>query len=315
MNNKRVLITGAAGFIGANLVRELLGQGARVHAIVRPATKLWRFAGIASELTLHTGDLTDGERLREIVGEVRPEIIFNLAARGIVHSERNRWETVRTNVLCTANLLEVTSQIDYQRLVHVGSSTEYGANSKPMKESDRLEPLTLFGASKAAASLLCQQVSRTEKRPIVVLRPFSVYGHWEPPTRLIPTAILAVLRNQTIDLTSPRYRRDFIFVEDVTEACILAALSDKAVGQILNIGTGRQWNNEEVVSMVQDVLGQKVEVRVGNFPPRVSDTDNWVSDTRKTRRLLSWEPHHSLHSGIEKSAAWFRQRLSAYGVS
>jgi nucleoside-diphosphate-sugar epimerase len=262
-----------------------------------------------------SGRPTHYEKLQETINEIRPEIIFHLAVHRAHLSQRDRWETLQTNILGTTNLLEATMPLNYQRFVHIGSSLEYGVRKRPLKESDRLEPVTFFGATKAAAALLCQQFARANRLPIVVLRLFSVYGYWEAPTRLVPTGIMAALRDREIALTTPGYRRDFVFVEDVVEACLLSLQAERVVGEVINVGSGQQWSNEEVVEMVQAVSGQKVKVRAGEYPPRPSDTTNWVADNRKAKRLLGWKPRHTLRNGLEKTIAWFRLHQEAYADS
>lgn len=311
---KRVLVTGAAGFVGANLTRELIHCGADVHALVRPSTRLWRIEEIIPRLTMHSVDLTHLSRLQEIVNKVQPEVIFHLAVHRPAATSQDRLATFQANVMGTFNLLEATIPLEYRRFIYLGGSLEYGPRKRPLQESDRLEPTTFYGATKGASTLLCQQVARANHRPIVVLRLFSVYGYWEPPTRLIPTAIMAAFRNQEIALTAPGYRRDLIFVEDVVEACLLAVEAQKAIGEIINVGSGEQWSNEQVVEMVQVVSSRRFGVRVGEYPARPSDTTHWVADNRKGQELLGWRPRHTLRSGLEKTIAWFRLHREAYEV-
>ncbi len=313
LQGSRVLVTGAAGFVGANLVSELVRGGTEVHALVRPRTDLWRIRELIPKLKLLQVDLTDCQELQRTVKRVRPEVIFHLAASGGHPGQQSeREETLRSSILGTANLLEAVTPFNFQRLVHIGSSLEYGVKNEPLKESDRPEPSTFRGAAKAAATLLCQQFAGANRRPVVVLRLFSVYGYWEASTRLVPAAILAALRDQEIALTPPGYRRDFIFVEDVIEACLLALQTEKVLGEIINVGSGEQWSNEEVVDMIQAASGHRVRVQVGAYPPRVSDTHHWVADIRKAKELLGWETRHTLRRGLEKTIAWFRLHQDIY---
>jgi nucleoside-diphosphate-sugar epimerase len=312
LRGKRVLVTGASGFIGANLTRKLLYNGADIHALIRPNPNLWRIEEIIPRITLHQVDLTDFEMLRETVNQIQPEVIFHLAAGRASTSFQDRLATLQANIFGTFNLLEATTPLNYLRFIHIGSSLEYGTRRRPLKESDRLEPKTFFGVNKAAATLLCQQFAQANQRPIVLLRLFSVYGYWESPTRLIPTAIMAALRNQEIALTPPGYHRDLIFIEDVLDACLRALQAEGVAGEIINVGSGQQWSNEQVVEMVQTISGQKVSVRVGEYPARASDATYWVSDKRKAKRSLGWEPRHTLHEGLKKTIAWFRLHQKAY---
>jgi nucleoside-diphosphate-sugar epimerase len=311
-DGRSVLVTGAAGFIGANLTRGLIQRGARVHAVVRATTELWRIEQVLPSIAVHTADLTDARALDSIVEEIRPEVIYHLAAPGgHPRSREGREQMLRTAVEGTANLLEATATLPHLRFVHVASSLEYGPRVRPLAETDALRPTTFRGAAKAAATLLCQQAARSHGQPIVVLRLFSVYGYWERG-RLIPAAILAALRGRPLSLTSPGYRRDLVFVEDVVEACAKAVERDNVVGEIVNVGSGEQWSNEEVVETVQALCGMQVPVHVGAHPPSCSDTDHWVADIRKAKELLGWEPRHMLRPGLERTIAWFRSNEELY---
>jgi UDP-glucose 4-epimerase len=301
---RRVLVTGASGFIGANLTRTLLDSGAHIHALVRQTTDLWRMEQILSQVKLHRVDLLDRVLLREIVCKIEPEIIFHLAVSRAESSAEQRWATLQTNVSGTFNLLEITSALSDCHFVCVSSSMEYGARKRPLQESDYPQPTTLFGATKAASTLLCQQFARASGRSIVVLRPFLVYGYWESPERFIPKAMMSAIQNREIALTQPGYRRDWLFVEDVVEACLLAAQAANLTGEIINVGSGEQWSNEEIVAMVESVSGQTLRTRRGEHPARAWDTTCWVADTHKARQLLAWEPKHSLRAGLEKTLAW-----------
>ncbi len=306
VRDRRVLVTGAAGFIGANLVKRLLREGAQVHVLVRPTTHLWRIEGDLPALVLHVADLTEGERLRSAVEAARPDVVFHLAAPGgHPTTPPARVEFLASAVIGTANLLEALAPLDCQRLVVAGSALEYGPKTVPYTETDRLEPTTFRGAAKAAASLLCLQHARAERRPIVVLRLFSIYGCWEAPSRLIPTIIRAALRGEDVALTAPGVRHDFVFVDDVVDAMLLAATGIGADGEVINVGSGRQWSNEDLVDMVQRLTGRTVRVRVGEYPAKPADTGYWVADIQKAAAVLGWRPRYDLASGLKRTIEWF----------
>jgi len=313
LGGKRTLVTGAGGFIGANLVRALAGRGAEVHAIVRGATNLWRLAGIEPEIEIHLADLTDGARLTEVIKAARPEIIFNSAVfSGHPSNSEERVAALRDNVIGTANLLESLAAVEFSRLVHLGGSLEYGAKAEPMLESDLLEPTTFRGVTKAAATLLCRQFALSERRPVVILRPFSVFGYWEAHSRLVPTLMLALLKHNELRLTAGGIRRDFIFIEDVVEACLAAATTAGIEGEIINAGSGEQWSNEELAAAAQEVAGIEIKMTPDAFPRRPADTDHWVADVSKAKRLLGWAPRHTLREGLAKTFAWFREYEREY---
>jgi nucleoside-diphosphate-sugar epimerase len=300
-------VTGAAGFLGANLVRGLLEAGCEVHALVRPRTNLVRLQGILPSLELHRGDLTDGESTESALRASRPDLVFHLAATGghAVDPE-SRDAMVASVVLGTANLLRCLPTGNVSRLVQIGSGLEYGPSEEPLAEGHLLEPFTFRGAVKAAATLLCCQEARSTGRSVVVLRPFSVYGPWESPTRFIPSVIRAGLENERLPLTSGGIRRDYVFVEDVVDACLLSAGADLSPGEILNIGSGSPSADHEVVAAVEGLLGRRIAVCRGGFPSRDLDSQVWIADRRLARERLGWEPRHSLSAGLAKTIAWFQ---------
>ena len=309
------MVTGAAGFVGANLVAHLSRNGCEVHILVKPDSNLWRIESCVSEVAVHEVDLADGPDVRKIVGTERPEIVFHLAtsyAHPRLPGEREK--TIQTDVLGTLHLLDALESLDLERFVHIGSSLEYGHRSRPLQEEDRLEPSTFRGVAKASAALLCQQCARARQWPLVILRLFSVYGPWEEPGRLIPTAIMAARSDGEIDLTVSGVRHDFIYIEDVVNACLVAVLRPLPPGEIINIGSGRQWTNYEVVQMIQDISGRSIKVGSGVFPSRHSDTRHWVADIGKARQLLDWEPQHTLEQGLKKTISWFDLHQEAYSA-
>jgi nucleoside-diphosphate-sugar epimerase len=328
-----VLITGAAGFLGSALLRALRrGPGSqpaasrlvstqvpgvtqnadrKIHALVRPTTDPWRITPLKDAITLHTVDFTDRPTLAQAIAAIRPEIIYHLAVEGVARAQRNQW-AIASNVAAAANLLEATEPLEYRRLIHVGGASEYGCKPGPIQEDDLPQPMTLYGATKAAATLLMQYAARAAAKPITILRPFSVYGPREPAGRLIPTAVLAALRGTEIRLTASGIRRDFVYVDDVAEACILAADAEAAAGQTINIGTAREFANEEVVSLILAVAGRSVPVHPGALEARPWDCAHCLARIDRARQLLNWTPRHSLEEGLRKTVAWFQEHGSRY---
>ncbi len=307
--NPRVLITGVVGFVGSNLARALLEQGAEVHGLARPQSDPSRIADLLSRLHLHPVDLRDRERLQGWILQVRPGTIFHTAIHGVHPDRRDPEEMVATNVLGAHHLIAAARQAGVRRLVVTGGSSEYGHKSRPMSERDLPEPVCLYGATKAAATLLFQQAARESDLPVVILRLFSVYGHGEGEHRLIPTAIRAALARQELRLTGPGWRRDYIFIDDVVHACLRTLELEGHHGEILNIGSGGQTSNEEVVEIIDRLTGGGLRVAHGAYPVHATDARHWVADIGKAKRLLGWEPRHRLDDGLRKTIAWFKSRI------
>jgi nucleoside-diphosphate-sugar epimerase len=304
----RALVTGAAGFIGSNLLRALKDVGAEVHAVIRPSGSLRRIEDIAGDVHLHRVDISDFHDLKRLVSEVKPQTIFHLAVSGGgLSTAGERLAAVRSNVLGTACLLEATKDHDYGRFVHVGSSLEYGPKEGPISESDELAPVGYRGITKATAALLVGEAARADARPTVILRPFAVYGPGQPEKGLIPAAIRSVLTGQELNLTPPGYRRDYVYVDDVVTACLLSAEAETTPGEVINVGSGRQWANEEVVGLIEELCGRRAKVRPGSYLPRPYDTASWVANTSKAEKVLGWTPQHNLREGLAKTIPFFRE--------
>ena len=311
VRGRRVLVTGAAGFVGSNVTRALVHLGARVHAIVRPTSQVWRIEDLLADLRVHCVDLADRDSLQAAVDEARPELVFHFAKHSGHPSSPALHEALTTNVLGTANLLHATARHEYRQFVHAGSWLEYGQSQEPLSESNLPAPCTIHGATKAAATILCQQFAREHRRSNVVLRLFSVYGHREAPARLIPSAIRAALEGVELLLTTPGCHHDWVFTEDVVDACLLASAAEGLTGEVINVGSGESSSNEAVVDAVQAVCGRPIRTRPDAYPQRPWDSPHCCADIRKAGRLLGWAPHHRLRDGIGRLASATPRREAA----
>jgi nucleoside-diphosphate-sugar epimerase len=305
---KDVWVTGAAGFIGANLCRALLAAGAEVHAIVRPGSSCDRLADITGDITIHRLDLCDASHVRAAIQQFAPAVILHAAVHNAYNHDAPLSVVVANNVIATANLLDAVAALKSARLVYLGSSTEYGPTANAHNEQDPLNPITRHGATKAAASILVTQQARAGCVDALTLRLFSVYGPWEAEHRLVPSAIHAALFGTVLPLTRPGLRRDYVCVADVAEACLLASITPGISGEVINIGSGIETANEELVRMVEQITRHQIRIQPGIYRPHPTDTEHWVADIRLAKALLGWSPRYSLQEGLKQTVAWFAQR-------
>jgi len=315
LSDKRFLVTGASGFVGACLARRLVRHGADVHVFTRPTSTTWRLENILPRLKTHPVDLRQREQVREAVHHIKPHVIFHCAAYGTYHFQQDTSAVTETNFLGTLNLLEALSGTTYDCLVNTGSSSEYGPKSRPMSEADLLEPTTPYGVAKAAATLFCQAKARAERLPIVTFRLFSVYGCYEEPTRLVPYVISSCLSRRNPELSSGHFTRDFVYVGDVVDAYMTAAAAATLPpGEIINIGSGQQQSVQSVVDRVIALTGASVRPQWGKEQPRTFDTATWIADAAKAKSLLGWSAKTSLDEGLSRTIEWHRRRQDP-GVS
>jgi nucleoside-diphosphate-sugar epimerase len=259
-----------------------------------------------AHLRAHEVDLADEEGLRRLVSEVRPELVYHLAAHGAYPSQSDPDRIIQTNILGTWNLLKALGQTDYEAFVSAGSSSEYGFKQFAMRETDLLEPNSYYAVAKCAQTLLCQHLARTEKRPINTLRIFSAYGPREEPTRLVPTLIRRCLQGEELLLVPPETARDFVYIDDVVDAFLRVEQLAKLQGEVINIGTGLQGTVRDVVEAILRHTGAHVECRWGAMQPRIWDSAIWVADCTRSKTLLGWRAQTSLDEGLRRTVAWAR---------
>jgi nucleoside-diphosphate-sugar epimerase len=315
MSSKRVLVTGAAGFVGAVLTRRLLTAGHTVHVVSRSTTIRWRLTDVIADLRHHEVDLRDEAATRSVIDGIRPEVIYHLATHGAYPEQTDADGIIQTNILGTWNLLKALERIDYEVFVNSGSSSEYGFKEYAMRETDVLEPNSYYSVAKCAQTLLCQHVAKTQRRPITTLRLFSVYGPYEEPSRLIPTLIRRCLAGQELSLVEPDTARDFVYVDDVVDAYLCTDKLAAFHGEIVNIGTGVQSPIRLVVECILRHTGARVSCNWGTMPARIWDAKTWVADCTKSHRLLAWRPRTTLSEGIERTVAWMRERQAQTGAA
>lgn len=312
MGKKTFLITGASGFIGAVLLRRLLKNDANVHLILRKESHTWRINDLLSKVKVHESDLSNLEELTQIVKEVKPDIIYHLATNGAYSYQKDADGIIKTNILGTWNLLQACNQVEYELFVNTGSSSEYGFKKFAMRETDIVEPASYYAVTKCAQTLLCSHIAKQENKPIVTIRPFSVYGPYEEPKRFFPTLMKALLLKEEMNLVSPETARDQIYVEDMVDAYLKIDELKKNPGEYFNIGTGIQSTIKDVVETAIKVTGENTDFKWGSMENRNWDTSNWVADISKARQLLNWTPKTNLETGIKLTWDWFKDNHKFY---
>lgn len=305
---RRVLITGATGFIGANLARRMLRDGHDVHLLIRTECKTWRVDEIARDVRLHQVDLRDREAVGQSVKAVRPEWIFNLAAYGAYSDQQRTGEMIATNLTGCACLLDACVENGFDAFVQAGSSSEYGYKDHAPSEDESIQPNSAYAVTKAAATHYCQFVARKHNVNVIAFRLYSVYGPYEEPTRLIPTLIVHGLEGRLPPLVDPETARDFIYVEDAVQAMVQAASApDVPRASIYNVCTGVQSKLAEVVAVFKRMMDLRVEPVWASMPQRSWDTSTWVGSGNAIARDLHWVPAFDFERGLAAAVDWFRQ--------
>jgi nucleoside-diphosphate-sugar epimerase len=310
---KTVLITGGAGFIGANLIRTLLAtSNYQIHAVIAPNSSLWRLTDILPNITIHEIDLSNTAAIRALVHTIKPNLIYHLAAYGGMPNELQSTMVYDVNFYGTMHLLNACKEIGFDCFINTGSSSEYGMKQEPMHEAMALEPLSDYGVAKAAATQYCLKEALFNKLPIYTIRPFSVYGDYELGTRLIPTIMVNALTNQRISLSNPTSVRDFIYIHDLINGYRQVTEQRPTQAHIFNLGSGQQSTIGDVVTLVQSIIGKPLDVAWGSAAARPWEPTHWQANTHQAQTMLGWHPNYTLEQGLRASIAWFNANVERY---
>jgi nucleoside-diphosphate-sugar epimerase/glycosyltransferase involved in cell wall biosynthesis len=300
-----ILVLGAGGFVGANLLRRLLGHREDVFGVVR-SLPAWRLDGIDRHIL--EADLNDLAAARNLVANVRPRTVFNCTAYGAYSFETDFDLIYRTNFAALVQLVELLADTDLAAFVHAGSSSEYGTKSAGPLEEESLQPNSHYSVSKAAASNYISYAGKVRRLPVVNLRLYSVYGPLEDTSRLIPNLVAKGLQGAFPPLVDPNTSRDFVYIDDVCDAFILAAarLTPDIYGEALNIGTGRVTTIRQLAKISADVFAIGEEPVFGSMAGRSWDLPDWYADPGKAERLLNWTAKTDLATGLKLTSEWMR---------
>lgn len=307
--SKSVLITGATGFIGANLAHKLVEDGHDVHLLVRKNTSHfpWRIADIYDQVTMQFYMPQDLESIDRIFGIVNPDWVFHLAAHGAYSWQTDKQQILESNYVLTAQLLDAAVRHNVKSFVNTGSSSEYGQKDHAPKEDEALEPPSFYAATKAGATTLCRFTARANDINMPTLRLYSVFGPFEQPNRLMTNMIACGFMGRWPQLVDAECAHDFIFVEDAVRAFLLAAQrKDGDPGAIFNVGTGIQTSVKEVAAIARDLMQIESAPVFSTMPNRAWDNNIWICDRTKIETELNWRPEFSFEDGFKKMIRWYR---------
>ena len=308
---KRVLITGAEGFIGSHLTEALIEQGAEVRALVLyNSFNHWGWLEeIAKKhpIEVITGDIRDVNTCRKIMKEI--DIVFHLAALiSIPYSYQAPESYIATNVLGTNNVCQAALDANVKRVIHVSTSEVYGsAHYIPMDEKHPLQPQSPYSASKIGAESIALSYWYSFGLPVTVVRPFNTYGPRQSPRAIIPSFITQLMEGRKIAVGNVAPKRDFTFVSDTCQSFLRLALAKEAIGEVVNSGTGIEISIEQLAEKIGLLMDRKVEFVLdpNRIRPALSEVDRLCCNPEKLKRITSFSPQISLDVGLQNTIEWF----------
>ena len=320
IKGKKVLVTGAGGFIGSHLVEKLVEIGAHVRAFV-----MYTSTGtlenldvipreVLSKIEIVYGDLRSIESVRKAVKGC--EVIFHLGALiSIAYSYHDPLDFVQTNVLGTFNILQASKEFEIKKIIITSTSEVYGtALFSPINEEHPLQAQSPYSATKISADKLAESFYKSYNTPVAIIRPFNTYGPRQSIRAVIPTIIYQTITQDKIKIGSLAPKRDFTFVKDTVEGFIKVAESENSIGETINIGSGKTISIGDLANTIQKILGKSliIETDEKKVRPDKSEVNLLLCDNSKAKKLIGWEPKVSLEEGLEECISYVKNNLNKY---
>lgn len=319
-NGKKVLVTGAGGFIGSHLTEMLVREGADVRAFVRynsRGTYGWldeADAHVRKSIEVLQGDIRDLDR---VIGAVRGRShVFHLAAMiAIPYSYVSTGEVVAVNVNGTLNMLTACRMAGVEKMLHTSTSETYGtARYVPIDEKHPMQGQSPYSASKIGADKLAESFNLSFDLPIATVRPFNTFGPRQSARAVIPTIIVQLLTGQQVKLGSLTPTRDFTYVEDTARGMMKIAEAPAAVGKVTNLGNMKEISISDLLTKLCKLTGRELPMQEDNqrIRPENSEVQRLLADTTQAQQILGWTPEVSLEEGLERTIAWLETHLDMY---
>jgi len=319
-NNKKVLVTGAGGFIASHLVEQLVGEGAQVRAFVRYNSRndvgMLRTVSpdVFSQLEVMRGDLRDIEAVRNAVRD--SDTVFHLGALiAIPYSYVNPREVIDVNIMGTMNVLMAARDFGVRRVVHTSTSEVYGtAQYVPIDEAHPLQGQSPYSASKIGADKIAESFYRSFDVPVVTLRPFNTYGPRQSTRAVIPTIITQALTQNEVKLGSLEPSRDFTFVTDTANGFLRVAEADNVLGEEINLGNDNTIRIGDLASKIFDIIGKtpNVVTDAQRVRPGKSEVMKLWASNKKAKEMIGWVPRVTFDEGLRLTIEWISAHLDLY---
>jgi NAD dependent epimerase/dehydratase len=327
LNNKKILVTGADGFIGSHLTEELVRRGCDVRAFVLyNSFNSWGWldhaeSAILTSLDVFAGDIRDPHGVKKAMEGC--DIVMHLAALiAIPYSYHSPDTYIDTNVKGTLNIVQAARELGVEKVVHTSTSEVYGtAKFVPITEEHPLQGQSPYSASKIGADQIAMSFYTSFDTPVSIIRPFNTYGPRQSARAIIPTVIAQIANgHKKIKLGSLHPTRDMNYVMDTVRGFIAVAESEKSVGEVINIGSNYEISMGEMVNMITAIMGADISIETDTVRvrPEKSEVERLWADNTKAKRLLAWEPLYAgkegLRKGLVETIAWFTdpENLKAY---
>ena len=309
-NNKKVLVTGAAGFIGSYLCAALVSRGYNVLALDLQKDNWWRHEELGIDCEKFSVDLSDFIKLDKIIKNHKFDCVFHLASYVNVERKIEIIDHVISNDIMSAQNIFRACQNKTKRFVVVGTCEEYGNGLVPFNENQREIPVSPYSWAKVCITHLGQLYSRIFNMPIVMVRPFLTYGPMQVNNMLVPATIQSALENKNLSMTKGEQTREFNYVTDIVSGLMHAGFVPDIEGKIFNLGCGVEVTIADIVTKIYNICQSKGRPLIGDIPYRSGETMHFFGDNKNARELLNYKPAISLDDGLKNTIEWYKKYIN-----
>lgn len=311
-NGKPVIVTGASGFIGSHVCKQLISLGASVKAFVQTKSNLWRLDSVKDDVDVIPIDMMDDVTVGNLIALIRPEYIFHFAIPP--HSKlRSEDDLDIQTEITSAHLVHIFEAIErhyvpLKAFVHACSGAIYQWDNQHfvLNEKTPLKPSTLRGMLKLSQRNLCLELAKKHHVDVKLARIFRAYGPWEVNSKLIVKALDATRENTPIPLGSDDFKRDYIYINDLVDGILSLGASNLPTGIEMNFGSSTQYTAREIIEQMEDILGREIPKQLGAYAKNAYDQGNFVADCNLAKDKIGWEPKVGIKEGLKETVEWYK---------
>ncbi len=309
---KKAIVAGATGFIGANMVRRLIAQGYKVGGMTRKESSIWRIEGIIDQVELHRVDYGNQEEVSNIMRKYHPTQLFNCTQPDfmLLNDKKNFGNVLCESIQVLSCLLEASTKLNgLKSFVHCCSSNIYDWSSDAylLSEGTLINPTTLRGIVKSTERDLCRYYVSKNNCPVRLARIFRAYGPWDAEDKLIVKTLQSIYQSKELSIAQSEFKRDYVYVGDLVKGMIAFAESDAESGSEINFGGGQDYSAGEIVNRIEKLSGLNVVRSSAAYPKNNYDKGRFLSSIQKAKDVLGWQPRTTIDEGLSRTIDWYKQ--------